>query len=85
MWLRNENKNDRDEDRIFGNYEITFKPFKRFSLLARVGADIQDDRRLITNRVGTIGRAVGDFVSDNIRRNEITSDLIATYNNKFSR
>ncbi|MFS4454985.1 SusC/RagA family TonB-linked outer membrane protein [Maribacter sp. 2304DJ31-5] len=80
LWLRNENKNDRDDDRIFGNYQITFKPFNGFSLLARVGVDLQDDRRLITNRVGTVGRLVGDFLSDNIRRNEITSDIIATYN-----
>ena len=80
LWLRYENQNDRDDDRIFGNFQTTFKPFEGFSLLARVGADLQDDRRLIENSKGTFQRLLGDFISDNIRRNEITSDIIATYN-----
>ena len=84
LWLRYENKNDRDEDRVFGNAQLTWKPIRNFSILGRVGIDISDDRRLITNRKGTIQRLFGDFDSDNIRRNELTSDLIATYSNDFS-
>ncbi|WP_373073415.1 SusC/RagA family TonB-linked outer membrane protein [Zeaxanthinibacter enoshimensis] len=79
FWIRNENANDRDDDRIFGNFQVTFKPWEKFSLTARVGADLQDDRRLIENSKGTVGRLFGDFISDNIRRNELTSDVIATY------
>lgn len=84
LWLRNENKNDRDDDRIFGNIQTTWKPFNGFSLLGRVGLDLQDDRRLFTNRVGTITRLQGDFDSDNIRRRELTSDIIASYNTDLS-
>ena len=84
LWLRYENKNDRDEDRVFGNAQLTWKPLRNFSILGRVGIDLADDRRLITNRKGTIQRLFGDFNSDNIRRNELTSDLIATYSNDFS-
>ncbi|MGB5661999.1 SusC/RagA family TonB-linked outer membrane protein [Eudoraea sp.] len=84
LWLRYENKNDRDEDRVFGNAQLTWKPLRNFSILGRVGIDLADDRRLLTNRKGTIQRLFGDFNSDNIRRNELTSDLIATYSNDFS-
>jgi TonB-linked SusC/RagA family outer membrane protein len=84
LWLRYENKNDRDEDRVFGNAQLTWKPLRNFSILGRVGIDIADDRRLLTNRKGTIQRLFGDYNSDNIRRNELTSDLIATYSNDFS-
>ncbi|WP_343487869.1 SusC/RagA family TonB-linked outer membrane protein [Allomuricauda sp. d1] len=84
LWLRNENLNSRDEDRIFGNFQVTAKPFDGFSILARVGIDLADDRRFIENSKGTIGRLFGDFISDNIRRNEITSDVIATYDTSLS-
>ncbi|MCX2720691.1 SusC/RagA family TonB-linked outer membrane protein [Lentiprolixibacter aurantiacus] len=84
FWIRNENANDRDDDRIFGNFQLTFKPFDGFALTARVGADLQDDRRLIENSKGTVGRLFGDFISDNIRRNEITSDIIASYNTNIT-
>lgn len=80
FWLRNENLNNREDDRILGNFELTFKPFEGFALTSRVGADILDDRRLIENSKGTIGRLIGDFISDEIRRFEITADIFANYN-----
>jgi TonB-linked SusC/RagA family outer membrane protein len=79
LWLRFENSNDREEDRVFGNYEITFKPIENLSVLGRVGMDMNDDRRFIENSKGTINRLDGNFNSDNIRRKELTVDLIANY------
>ncbi|GGZ79201.1 SusC/RagA family TonB-linked outer membrane protein [Algibacter mikhailovii] len=83
-WLRYENSNNRDDDRVFGNFEITYKPWKDFAFTGRVGADMLDDRRLIENSKGTVGRLQGDFVSDEIRRFEVTSDFIANYNKNLS-
>jgi TonB-linked SusC/RagA family outer membrane protein len=79
LWLRHENSNDRDDDRVIANASVTFKPFEGFSLIGRIGIDLDDDKRFIENSKGTIARLLGDFDSDNIRRQEITSDIIATY------
>jgi len=84
LWLRYENNNNRDEDRVFGNAQVTWKPIRNFSILGRVGIDLSNDRRLLSNRKGTIQRLFGDFDSDNLYRNELTSDIIATYSNDFS-
>lgn len=84
FWLRYENSNDRDDDRIFGNYEITYKPWADLAFTGRVGVDMLDDRRLIENTKGTVGRLQGDFISDNIRRNEVTADFIANYTKTLS-
>ena len=84
LWLRNENSNDRDEDRIIGNYSLTFKPIPALSLIGRMGIDLQDDKRFIENSKGTIGRLEGDFNSDNIRNQELTVDFIANYNKELS-
>ena len=79
LWLRFENSNNREQDRLFGNYEVTYKPIEKLSIMGRVGMDWSDDRRFIENSKGTITRLDGNFNSDNIRRREITVDLIANY------
>ena len=84
LWVRNENLNDRDDDRIIGNFQISFKPVDKLSINGRIGIDLEDDKRLIENSKGTIGRLEGDFISDNIRRNEITVDAYANYFNDFN-
>lgn len=84
LWIRHENLNDRDDDRIIGSFNITYSPDENLDLSARVGLDVEDDKRLIENSKGTIGRLEGDFDSDNIRRNEITVDAFANYSNEFT-
>ncbi|MEP5612942.1 MAG: SusC/RagA family TonB-linked outer membrane protein [Cyclobacteriaceae bacterium] len=79
FWVQNENANDRDDDRIIGNFQLTYKPFEGFALMGRVGADLQDDKRFIENSKGTAQRIDGTFDSDNIRRSEVTADIIASY------
>jgi TonB-linked SusC/RagA family outer membrane protein len=78
-WIQNENANDRDDDRVLGNFEVNFKPFDGFSLMGRVGIDLEDDKRLIENSKGTAQRITGTYDSDNILRQEITTDVIAAY------
>ena len=84
LWIRHENLNERDDDRFIGYFQITYSPFENLDLNGRVGIDLQDDKRLIENSKGTIGRLVGDFDSDNIRRNEITVDAFANFKNEIS-
>jgi len=79
LWLRHENASERDDDRVLGNFSLTFKPFEGFALTGRVGLDLEDDKRFIENSKGTINRLFGDYDSDNIRRNVTTLDIIATY------
>ena len=79
LWLRHENSNDRDDDRVIANASVTFKPFEGFALTGRMGIDFEDDKRFIENSKGTIQVLQGDYDSDNIRRQEITSDIIASY------
>jgi TonB-linked SusC/RagA family outer membrane protein len=84
LWLRNENSNDRNDDRFIGNYSITYKPINNLSLTGRMGFDFEDDKRFLENSKGTINRLEGDFNSDNILREEITIDLLATYSNQLT-
>lgn len=78
-WVQNENKNDRENDRLIGNFEMTFNPIKNLNLIGRVGYDYEVDDRLITNRKGTAQRLEGTFRVDNIQRSQINTDLIANY------
>jgi TonB-linked SusC/RagA family outer membrane protein len=78
-WVQHENANDRDDDRILGNFEVNFKPFDGFNLMGRVGIDMEDDKRLIENSKGTAQRINGTYDSDNLFRQEITTDIIASY------
>ncbi|MFT4736865.1 MAG: TonB-linked SusC/RagA family outer membrane protein [Paraglaciecola sp.] len=78
-WVQFENSNDRDDDRVLGNIEVSFKPIEGLTLMARAGIDFEDDKRFIENSKGTAQRIDGTYDSDNIRRQEITSDIIASY------
>jgi TonB-linked SusC/RagA family outer membrane protein len=84
LWLRNENAVNRDDDRIFGSYQLTYRPVQAFSIMGRVGIDFEDDKRLLENSKGTFTRLLGDFTADEIRRQVLTADLIATYQQDLS-
>ncbi len=84
LWIRHENSNNRNDDRVIANASITFKPFEGFSLTGRMGVDLDDDKRFIENSKGTINRIDGDFDSDDLRRQEITADIIASYNTNLT-
>jgi len=79
FWIQNENRNDREDDRFIGNFETTYTPIENLNLTARLGYDFDVDERLITNRVGTIQRATGDFRNDVFQRRQLNIDAIATY------
>ncbi len=79
FWIQNENKNERDDERFLANFETTYNPIQALSFTARLGYDFDIDNRLITNRVGTRGRATGDFLVDKIKRTQANVDIIGTY------
>ncbi|WP_103070505.1 SusC/RagA family TonB-linked outer membrane protein [Aquimarina sediminis] len=79
LWLRHENQNDRNDDRVIANASVTYKPFEGFALTGKIGVDFDDDKRFIENSKGTILRLTGDFDADDLYRQEITADVIASY------
>ncbi|WP_075342588.1 SusC/RagA family TonB-linked outer membrane protein [Tenacibaculum agarivorans] len=84
LWLRNENSNDRNDDRFVGSFEMKYTPIEKLTFTGRAGLDFQDDKRLIENNNGTIGRLLGDFRVDNIRRSFLTVDLFGNYATDFT-
>ncbi|MTI41642.1 SusC/RagA family TonB-linked outer membrane protein [Fulvivirga lutimaris] len=84
FWIQNENKNERQDDRFIGNFEMVYSPLEKLDLIARVGYDFEVDDRLISNRKGTAQRVDGTYIIDKIQRNELTTDMIANYQTDLS-
>ncbi|WP_235296490.1 SusC/RagA family TonB-linked outer membrane protein [Portibacter marinus] len=80
LWLRNENRNDRDDTRIIGNISSTFKILDNLSLRGTYGYDFDQDNRFFSNRKGTIQRLQGDYTIDNINNVQQNLDVILNYN-----
>lgn len=80
LWIRNENRNDREDTRIIGNIASTYNFTNSLSLTARYGYDFDQDNRFITNRKGTIQRLPGDYRIDNINNVQQNIDVLANYN-----
>ena len=78
-WLRFENRNDRDDDRVYGNFSMAYKPFERFTLRGVVGLDYNQDSRFLSNRKNTAQRLQGDFTVDNINNRQLNTDITAGY------
>lgn len=78
-WIQHENKNDREDDRFLGNFELTYTPIEKLNITGRVGYDFDVDERMITNRVGTRTALTGDFENVVIQRRQLNVDIIANY------
>ena len=78
-WIRNENKNDRDDTRILANLSLTYSPLERLNFTANIGYDFGQDNRFFSNRKGTAQRVNGDFDIDNINNQQLNTDIIGTY------
>jgi len=83
-WLRKENHNDRDDDRFIGNYSLVFSPIEKLSITGRMGYDYEIDNRFLSNRKGTAQNINGNFTVDKMKRIELNTDIIATYNTDLS-
>jgi len=79
LWLRNENRNDRDDTRVLANFSMSYSPFERFTLTGRAGLDFNQDERFLSNRKNTAQRIQGDFTIDKINNQQLNADIIANY------
>ena len=84
LWLRNENRNDRDDTRVIANMGVTYNLLSNLSISAKYGYDYNQDNRFISNRVGTIQALEGDYTIDNINNIQRNLDIIANYNTDLS-
>jgi hypothetical protein len=79
FWIRNENRNNRDDSRLLANFALTYAPLKNLSFTGRLGYDYDQDNRFFSNRKGTAQRIVGDFTVDNLNRTQFNIDIIGNY------
>ncbi|MDH5382976.1 MAG: TonB-dependent receptor, partial [Cyclobacteriaceae bacterium] len=78
-WIQHENKNDRNDDRFIGNFQLIFNPIEKLSISAKVGYDFEVDERFISNRKGTAQRVDGNYIVDKIKYTQLNTDIIANY------
>ncbi len=83
-WIAHENRFDTEVDRLFGFMELDYKPLEFLKFKGRVGYDQLTDDRFRSNRVGTVGREVGDFTDDNLQQRRLTVDVLGTVNKKIN-
>lgn len=84
FWVQFENRNEREQDRFIGSYELTITPIENLNVVSRIGLDNWVDERFITNRVGTRGRATGTFDVDILQRRQLNIDIVSTYYKKIN-
>ncbi|MCI5082621.1 MAG: SusC/RagA family TonB-linked outer membrane protein [Saprospiraceae bacterium] len=77
-WIANENRFDTEVDRMYGNFTLQYEPVIWFDITSRLGMDFVVDDRFRSNRVGTLGRAQGDFTTDQIQQRQLDYNLLAT-------
>ncbi|MEL6675271.1 MAG: SusC/RagA family TonB-linked outer membrane protein, partial [Bacteroidota bacterium] len=78
-WIRNENRNDREDTRLLTNFEMTYKPIKNLTFTGKVGYDYDQDNRFLSNRKGTAQRITGTYTIDNINSTQFNTDIIGNY------
>ena len=83
LWIRNENRNDRDDTRLIGNIATTYNFLDNLSLTARYGYDFDQDNRFFSDRKGTIQRLQGTYRIDNINNVQQNLDVIANFDQEF--
>ncbi len=94
-WPLNENGNDNNEDRIYGSAQLAYVPTQKLNFLFRVGTDVSN-RQLKEWRAYKINKTQAEggfneatdpeigYVSEYTQmRNQLNTDFIATYQDKF--
>lgn len=79
-WIRNENRNDRDDTRFLANMSLKYNLLKGLDLAAVFGYDYDIDNRFLSNRKGTAQRVDGDYFVDKINNTQLNTDITANYN-----
>lgn len=84
LWIRNENRNDREDTRLIGTITTTYNVLDNLTLTGRYGYDFDQDNRFFSNRKGTIQRLQGDYRIDNINNVQQNLDLLANFSEDVS-
>lgn len=84
LWIRNENRNNREDTRVISNVHTTYNLRDNLSITGRFGYDFDQDNRFLTNRKGTVQRLQGNYTIDNINNVQQNLDVIANYNTDIS-
>ncbi len=84
LWIRNENRNERNDTRVIANVGMTYNVLSNLRLSAKYGYDFDQDNRFITNRVGTIQALEGNYRIDQINNIQRNLDIYANYNTDLS-
>ncbi|MEO9481866.1 MAG: SusC/RagA family TonB-linked outer membrane protein [Ekhidna sp.] len=83
FWTRFENINRREDDRMIASLTQVVTPIENVNITSRIGYDYNIDRRLLTNKVGTITALTGTYTVDNFVREQFNWDVIADYSTNF--
>ena len=79
LWIMNENKFEREDDRFFGNFQFDYTPIENLTITGRTGLDLNTDDTFRSNRVGTVGAAQGDFIEVTRQRRQLDLNVYARY------
>jgi TonB-linked SusC/RagA family outer membrane protein len=90
LWLTNpyltlyENTNSFNKDRFLGNGAVTVDITEKLSFRLRSGTDIWDDSREFRRAISTNRKVFGGYREDNVRFQEINSDVLLTYKDRIN-
>lgn len=89
LWLTNpfltmyENTNGFDKKRLLGNSSFVYDFTERLSLRVRTGVDLYNDSRDFRRAVSTNQNPFGSYREDEIKYQEINTDISLTYSNNL--
>jgi TonB-linked SusC/RagA family outer membrane protein len=90
LWLTNpyltlfENTNSFNKNRVLGNLAISYELTDKLSIRVRTGLDNYSDNRAFRRAFSTNRRPFGGYREDNVRFNEMNSDILLTYANEIN-
>jgi len=90
LWLTNpyltlfENTNSFNKNRILGNLAISYKLTDKLIIRVRTGLDNYSDNRAFRRAFSTNRRLFGGYREDNVRFNELNSDVLLSYSDEIN-
>jgi TonB-linked SusC/RagA family outer membrane protein len=90
LWLTNpyltlfENTNSFNKNRILGNLAISYELTDKLIIRVRTGLDNYSDNRAFRRAFSTNRRLFGGYREDNVRFNELNSDVLLSYSDEIN-
>lgn len=83
-WVINNNTNENNVERLYGNLILNFKPLDWLTISNNFGTDVYSEFRKLLIRPGTSGFLTGNFFQANIFNRTINNDFIITADRKLN-